>query len=109
MSRWLPSASSTRLSGHPWLTSHSRRCATRPAAARALALRYFMTPFVLGMALAESVSIMGFLLGYMNLTLPLVVPFFVAAVALQVGRFPTLESVEQPFEKLHGACFRDDG
>ena len=57
--------------------------------------------------MAESVSLFGFVLGFLGFDLAVVAPFFVVGAGLQAMRFPTPAAVEGPFERAHGALLRD--
>lgn len=74
-------------------------------AARRLALQRNATPFILGMALAESVSLLGFVLGFLGAGEATFLPFFAVGIALQASRFPTMAAIERSFEAAHGARF----
>lgn len=65
----------------------------------------FFTPFILGMALAESVAIYGFVLGFLGFDLVTIIPFWVTAWALMLVRFPRWSDVLGPLEKAHDATF----
>lgn len=64
---------------------------------RAMAL--FFTPFILGMALAESVVIYGFVLGFLGFDFTTIIPFWVAGWALMLVRFPRWSDALGPLEK----------
>ncbi len=74
-------------------------------AARRAAFQVFQSPFVVGMAMAESVSLFGFVLGFLGAEWAQVLPFFAVGIAAQAVRFPTLGRVEGMFEAAHGARF----
>nr|MBK7068097.1 hypothetical protein [Deltaproteobacteria bacterium] len=74
-------------------------------AARRAALLRNMTPFIVGMALAEAVSLLGFVLGFLGAGEATFLPFFAVGVALQATRFPTMVAIERAFEAAHGAKF----
>jgi hypothetical protein len=74
-------------------------------AARRIALQRNATPFIVGMALAESVSLLGFVLGFLGAGEAIFLPFFAVGVALQAARFPTMAAIERAFEAAHGARF----
>ncbi len=76
-----------------------------PARAEGVALRTYMTRFILEMALAEAVANVGLVLGFLGLGLARALPFFVAAVALQAIRFPTRERALAALEDALGARF----
>lgn len=72
-------------------------------AARARLLRAVQTPFILGMALAESVALMGFVLLFLGFPLLHVAPMFVVSWALMVSKFPRLAFYEQQLEAAYDA------
>jgi hypothetical protein len=78
-----------------------------PPAARRKAVAAFMTPFIVGMAMAESVSLFGFVLGFLGADVLVFAPFFVVGVALQASRFPSMPAIERAFEAARGARFAD--
>lgn len=84
----------------------SERVFADPAAARRAALQAFLAPFIVGMAMAESVSLFGLVLGFLGFGLAVVAPFFVVGAGLQATRYPTEAAVEGPFERAHGARLR---
>lgn len=72
------------------------------SAALAAAFAAFQTPFILGLALSESIVINGFLLGFMGYGLRFAAPFFAAGLALMLVRFPSKERVAGMFEQATG-------
>ena len=84
----------------------SERVFSDPAAARRAALQAFLSPFLVGMAMAESVSLFGFVLGFLGFGVVVVAPFFAVGAGLQATRFPTEAAIEGPFERAHGARLR---
>ncbi|TAK29432.1 MAG: hypothetical protein EPO40_10495 [Myxococcaceae bacterium] len=74
-------------------------------AARRAALLRNQSPFIVGMALAESVSLLGFVLGFLGAGEAIFLPFFAVGIALQATRFPTMVAIERAFEAAHGAKF----
>jgi len=76
-----------------------------PDAVVAKGAAIFFTPFILGMAMAESVAIYGFFLGFIGFDLVTIIPFWVAAWALMLVRFPRWTDVLGPLEKVHEATF----
>ncbi len=74
-------------------------------AARSAALVRNMSPFIVGMALAESVSLLGFVLGFLGAAETIFLPFFAVGIALQATRFPSMAAIERAFEAAHGAKF----
>lgn len=83
----------------------SLRVFSDPGAARRRAFGAFLTPFIIGMAMAESVSLFGFVLGFLGAAWAQVLPFFAVGIAAQAVRFPTLAGVEAMFERAIGARF----
>ncbi|MDB4928401.1 MAG: hypothetical protein JWM10_885 [Myxococcaceae bacterium] len=76
-----------------------------PEAARRTAVAKYMSPFIVGMALAESVSLFGFVLGFLGADLAVFAPFFAAGVALQAWRYPSMPAIARAFEAARGARF----
>ncbi len=74
-------------------------------AARQAAFRVYQTPFIMGMAMAEAVSLFGFVLGFLGAEWAQVLPFFAVGIAAQAARLPTMGRVEGMFEAAHGARF----
>ncbi len=74
-------------------------------AARRVAFQAFQAPFIVGMAMAEAVSLFGFVLGFLGAEWAQVLPFFAVGIAAQAVRFPTARRVEGMFEAVHGARF----
>ncbi len=66
----------------------------------------FQTTTILGMALAEAVALLGFVLGFLGLPKAIAIPFFCVCWVLQLTKFPTLQKIVGPVEKLHNARFR---
>lgn len=82
-----------------------RRLFADGARARADAMRVHTTPFIIGMALAESVALYGFVLGFLGFPLVNVIPFFVACWALMIFHFPRTRAIEAAIETAHDAKF----
>ncbi len=72
------------------------------SAALAAAFTAFQTPFILGLALSESIVINGFLLGFMGYGLRFAAPFFAVGLVLLLVRFPTKDRVAGMFEEATG-------
>lgn len=87
----------------PFRDAAKRRVFAKPDAARRVMLMRWQTPFILGMALSESVSLFGFVLGFLGFPIPVVVPFFVVCWISMLARFPTPARVFGPFEAAAGA------
>lgn len=58
----------------------------------------YVTSFILGMALAESVAVFGFVLGFLRFPPAEVVPFFAVSLGLMLTRFPGTERVREELE-----------
>ena len=86
----------------------TERVFAAPAAARGVALAAYLPPFIVGMALAEAVSLLGFVLGFLGAAPWMFLPFFGVGIALQATRFPTVSGVERAFGAAQGARFADD-
>lgn len=76
-----------------------------PQRAAETAARVYMTPFILGMALAEAVANFGLVLAFMGAGARAALPFFAATVALQVMRYPSRARVLAAFEERTGVRF----
>ena len=63
------------------------------------------TPFILGLALGESVSLFGFVLGYLGFPLPFVLPFFVASWGLMAVQFPNRAAILREAQQVTGVHF----
>jgi hypothetical protein len=79
-----------------------RLVAADPEAALRTVLPAFQTAFVLQMALAEAIAMLGFVLGFLGYTAPTYLGFFVASWALAAYHFPTAKKVLRPVERLKG-------
>lgn len=65
----------------------------------------YQTVLILGMALAESVALLGFIIGFLGLPKQAAIPFFVVCWILQATKFPTVRKIVGPVEKQHNARF----
>jgi len=72
---------------------------------RDLVATFFFTPFIIGMALSESIAIFGLVLGFIGFGWPEVLSFFAVAWVLMIIRFPRPEAVFAQFEKIGGVRF----
>src|SRR5690606_33400148 len=77
-----------------------RRVAMNPREAIKAAFLAYQAPFIVGLALAESVALFGFVLGFLGAPLSIVVPLFVTSWILIASRFPTVERVVGPLEQV---------
>jgi len=76
-----------------------------PRRAAQTAARVYMTPFILGMALAEAVANLGLVLAFLGAGIRAALPFFAATLALQAMRFPSRARVLAAFEERTGVRF----
>jgi hypothetical protein len=56
-------------------------------------VKVYTTPFLLGIALSESVAVSGFALGFVGYRATLFAPFFVAGAVLMLVRYPSAARV----------------
>jgi hypothetical protein len=82
-----------------------RRAFADPAAVRRKLLQMHMTPFILGLALSESVVIFGLVLRFLGHSWAVALPFFVLGAVLMAARFPTMAGVEREAERRFDASF----
>ena len=76
-----------------------------PQRAALTAARVYLTPFVVGAALAEAVANLGLVLAFLGAGIRPALPFFAAALGLLAARFPTTERVLAAFEETTGVRF----
>ena len=67
------------------------------------ALTRFQTALVLGMALAEAISLLGFVLAFFGLPVAQWVGFFVVGGGLMLSKFPRVATVVRGIERATGA------
>ena len=87
----------------PYRDAPRQRVFADPKAAENAAIIAHMTPFILGMALAEATAQFGFVLMFLGLPMVQALPFFVVAWILMLLRFPTPRAVVAPLEKTYDA------
>ncbi len=66
----------------------------------------FQTPFIFGMALAESINLFGFILGFMGAPPYAYAPFFALGLGLMGSKFPRLVTITSALERVKGAKIR---
>jgi hypothetical protein len=66
----------------------------------------YQTPFILGMALAESINLFGFVLGFMGAPPSAYAPFFALGLALMMWKFPRLSILTSALERVKDAKIR---
>ena len=66
----------------------------------------YQTPFILGMALAESICLFGFMLGFMGAHPYTYAPFFALGLGLMAWKFPRLATITSALERVKGAKIR---
>lgn len=95
-----PNASSDVI---PGAAGPKRRVFADPKKAMGAAFMTYQTPFILGMALSESVALCGLILWMSGFGFAEGMPFVVVAWISMALRFPTLDKVIVPFERAHDA------
>ena len=80
----------------------ARRVFTNPAEVRTRAQGALQTSFILRMALRESISIFGLVLGFLGHSLPTMLPFFVASWALMALAYPSERGDDAQIEQATG-------
>lgn len=60
-------------------------------------------PFIVGLAMAESVALLGFVLWFLGFAFVYVAPFFAVSWALLLSKFPRLVSFESALESTYDA------
>jgi hypothetical protein len=65
-------------------------------------LKQGMSPFIVGLALTESIALFGFVLGFLGHPLFSYLPFFAVAWLLMLVRFPTENTFLGPLADAHG-------
>lgn len=84
------------------------RVFARPSAVIEALFPMYNPSFLLGMALAESVALLGFVIVYLGHPVIVGIPFFVVCWVLQATKFPTFKAVVSPAEATTKATFRPD-
>lgn len=79
-----------------------------PRAFRQRAYAMFLTPWLLAVALSESVAIFGLVLHFMGASLPIIAPFFAVSFLLIAMRFPTEKAIIKPLLDAKQARLLDD-
>jgi hypothetical protein len=70
------------------------------------ALARYQQPLVMSLALAESINLFGFMVGYMGAPPIAYTPFFALGLGLMVWRFPRLVTITSALERVKGAKVR---
>jgi hypothetical protein len=65
-------------------------------------VRVGTAPFIVGLALTESVAVIGLVLAFMGHPRLHYLPFFAVAALLMLARFPTEHTFLAPIERAHG-------
>lgn len=76
-----------------------------PEAATKTAFACFMSPFILSIALSESIALFGLVLAQLGFETVISLPFFLAGAVLIAVRFPRQATVLGMFERAKGASF----
>jgi len=82
-----------------------RSVIANPDAAIEAGLGAYVTPFILAMALSESVGMLGFALGFLGAPTDVVLPLFGASLILQAARFPSSITVRRAVVRAAQAEF----
>jgi len=77
----------------------------QPELAARAAMPAALTPFILSMALSETVSVLGLQLHMLGYAPTITMPFIVVGTVLAASRFPTVARLVGRYERLHGASF----
>ncbi len=80
-----------------------RRVVADPEGAVHAALPLFQRSFLVGMALAESVALLGFELGYIGAPVRLMMVFFGVAWILMASKLPRVSTITKAIERATGA------
>ncbi len=81
----------------------TRRVFQSPDFVKSRAAQIALTPNIIGLAMAESIAICGFVLGFLGQPLNIVLMFFLAAWTLMIPRFPTARRALEPVERVYQA------
>jgi hypothetical protein len=73
------------------------------AAARSALLTAVQAPFIVGLALAESVALMGFVAWFLGFPFVFAAPLFGVSWGLMLSKFPRLEVFERALEATYDA------
>jgi hypothetical protein len=76
-----------------------------PAEVRRMLLQMHMTPFILGLALSESVAVFGLIVRFLGYSWGIALPFFVLSAVLIAARFPTMAALEKEAARRFDASF----
>lgn len=79
----------------------TRRVPADLDAARSLAYRLFLTPFILGLAFAESIAFLGVVVRAVGFPVSFAAPFMLVAALLIALRFPTEARIFKLLETAH--------
>ena len=66
----------------------------------------YQRPFMMGMALAQSINLFGFMLGFFGAPPYAYAPFFALGLGLMVWKFPRLTTITSALERVKGAKIR---
>jgi hypothetical protein len=80
-----------------------RRAVSNPEVAVLAALAGFQSPFLVGMALCESIALFGFLLGFLGESMKVALGFFLVSLALMAVRYPRVTTMTRAIESSTGA------
>ncbi len=80
-----------------------RRVVAKPAEAVSSAFAPFQTPWLLGMALCESIALFGLVLGYLGENMLVASAFFLVALVLMASKYPRVSTIIGAIERVTGA------
>ncbi len=63
----------------------------------------FQTAMIVGLSLAEAISLFGFMIGFMGGPVYGYAPFFALGIALTLSKFPRLVTITSAIERVKGA------
>ena len=80
-----------------------RKRVSEPAQAVVAVFARYQTSFIIGMALAEAVGLLGLMLGYLGAPLLRYAPLSAVSIVLMAARFPQLATLTRAIERATGA------
>ena len=84
----------------------TKRLIAEPHKTVLAAFARYQTPFIIGMALAESICLFGFMLGFLGAPPYAYAPFFALGLGLMAWRFPRLVTITSALERVKQAELR---
>ncbi len=81
----------------------AQKTVARPTETVLDALARWRPTFLIGMALAESISLFGLMVGFLGAPALVYLPFIAAGLAIMLVKYPRLETVTSAIERASGA------